>query len=48
MPKDREVQLLKSEKEQLREQIISVGIDYGHEDGAVRAGWFHMVSPANG
>lgn len=29
---DREVQLLKSENEQLQEQIISVGIDYAHEE----------------
>eukprot|EP00435_Cladocopium_sp_Y103_P026781 s3600_g6.t1 len=29
---DREVQLLQSENEQLREQIISVGIDYAHEE----------------
>ena len=37
MPKDREVQLLKSENEQLQEQLISVGIDYAHEDDVVRA-----------
>lgn len=47
MPKDREVQLLKSENDQLREQIISVGIDYAHEDDVVRAGgftWFFRFS----
>ena len=47
MPKDREVQLLKSENEQLQEQLISVGIDYAHEDDVVRAGgftWFHQLT----